>query len=75
LDDQHLTLHQLKQAVFGAGITALPLTIEETFDMSRIDPPDNMRRWAAHVAKQHPQINEVLQVGEPATGWRFPFWH
>jgi hypothetical protein len=34
-----------------------------------------MRRWAAHVAKQHAQVSEVLLVGDPAVSWTRPFWH
>jgi hypothetical protein len=43
--------------------------------MSRVDPPENMRRWAAQVAKQHAQVSEVLLVGDPATSWTRPFWY
>jgi hypothetical protein len=43
--------------------------------MSRVEPPENMRRWAAQVAREHPQISEVLLAGDPATSWTRSFWH
>jgi hypothetical protein len=42
--------------------------------MNHVEPPDNVRRWANQVAKRFPQIDEVLLVGEPATGWCSSFW-
>jgi hypothetical protein len=38
--------------------------------MSRVEPPENMRRWANHVAKEHPQVSEVLLAGDPVTSWQ-----
>jgi hypothetical protein len=43
--------------------------------VNRVEPPENMRRWANQVAKQHPQVSEVLLVGDPATSWCRPFWN
>jgi hypothetical protein len=43
--------------------------------MSRIEPPENMRRWAAQVANRYAQVDEVSLVGDPAVSWTRPFWH